>query len=141
MSAWRKTALEMLPEYRQQIEKSETPMALWVELQFQFSFNYKNHSDDLIGRFYKYAKWCLESPHQGEYLSDAGTAAWVSFYEDLTLENIVQDDVYRWLSKEEFLKLEGAFRYHLEPKEFGEFKESFLEKRVGFLKQIPKSKK
>jgi hypothetical protein len=59
MSAWRKQALEILPENRQLIEKVETPMELWVELQWQFSADYKNLGDDLIGRFYKYAKWCI----------------------------------------------------------------------------------
>jgi hypothetical protein len=137
MSAWRKTALETLPEHRQLIEKSETPMALWVELQFCFSFEYKNHSDNLIGRFYKYAKWCLESSGH----SDAGTAAHVAFYEHLTDGKTIQDEIYKWLSKEEFLKLEGAFRYHLEPKEYEQLKESFMEKRATFLQKNSKIQK
>ncbi|HEX3857629.1 MAG TPA: hypothetical protein VHY30_10070 [Verrucomicrobiae bacterium] len=140
MSAWRKQALETLPEYRQLIENYETPMALWIELQYRFSLDYKKLGDDLIGRFYQYAKWCLESPGEGDYSSDAGTAAHVAFYEHLTDGRAIQEDIYRWLSKEEFLKLEEAFRYHLEPKEYEEFKDS-LERRAKFLKQIPKSKK
>lgn len=141
MSAWRKQALEMLPEYRQQIEESETPMTLWVELWCRFSFDYKKHGNDLIGRFYKYAKWCLDSPNEGKYRSDAGTAAWCAFYEHLTDGKEIQADVHKWLSKEDFLKLEGAFRYHLEQKEYDEFKADFLERREKFIQQIPKSKK
>jgi hypothetical protein len=141
MSAWKKQALEILPEHRQLIEKAETPKELWVELQWQFSADYKNLGDDLIGRFYKYAKWCLDSPNQGKYRSDAGTAAWCAFYEHLTDGEAIQSDVHRWLSKEDFLKLEGVFRYHLEPKEYEEFKADFLENRAKFLQQIPKSKK
>jgi hypothetical protein len=115
-------------------------MALWVELQSRFSFDYKNLGDDLIGRFYKYAKWCLGSPAQNGYLSDAGTAASVTFFEHLPGEKFIRDDIYKWLSKEEFLKLESVFRYHLESKEYEEFKESFMEKRTNFLQETPKIK-
>jgi hypothetical protein len=59
----------------------------------------------------------------------------------LTDGGAIQADAHRWLSKEEFLKLEGAFRYHLEPKEYEEFKADFLENRAKFLQQIPKSKR
>jgi hypothetical protein len=141
MSAWRETALELLPEYQQLIEKSETPMALWVELQCRFSLDYKDLGDDLIKRFYQYAKWCVESPGQDGYLSDVGTAASVAFYEHLAEQKAIRDDVYRWLSKEQFLKLESVFGYHQEPEEYEKFKETFLEKKAKFLKQIPKFKK
>lgn len=141
MSAWRKSGLELLPEYQQLIEKSDTPMALWVELTSRFSLEYNNLGDDLIGRFYKYAKWCLSSPGHDRYLSDAGTAAAVVFYEHLPLEKEIRNDVHRWLSKEEFLKLERFFLYHQEPEEYEEFKNEFLEKKAKFLKQIPKFKK
>ena len=116
-------------------------MALWIELQFHFSDDYKNHGDDLIARFYKYAKWCLSSPGQDGYLSDAGTAAAVAFYEHLTEDKAIRDDIHRWLSKEEFLKLESAFRYHQEPEEYEKFKESFLEKKTQSLQQFQKFKK
>jgi hypothetical protein len=33
MSAWRREALQRLPECRQVIEPADNPMALWIELQ------------------------------------------------------------------------------------------------------------
>jgi len=141
MSAWRKQALETLPEYRQLIDKSENPMALWVELQFQFSSGYKKHGDNLIHRFHQYAEWCYESPGQGGYLSDAGTAAQVAFYERLANEKVVQEDVYRWLTKEEFLKLEGSFHHSLLPQQYDGVKADFLEKQAKFIQQASKARK
>lgn len=36
MSAWRREALILLPEYREMIEGASSPMALWVDLRPEF---------------------------------------------------------------------------------------------------------
>jgi hypothetical protein len=36
MSAWRRIAIEMLPEFRDDITQADRPMALWVEIGFRF---------------------------------------------------------------------------------------------------------
>ena len=129
----------LLPEYRQLIEKSENPMALWLELHFRFEDAFAKSNEDLIGRFFAYAKWSLETPKQGEYLSDTGTAVAAAFYEHIIKNSRIRDDLHKWVSQSEFSALEGIFQYHLPPVEFQEFKRLFSERRGKFLKQIPKA--
>jgi hypothetical protein len=61
MSAWRRQALLAIPECKQLISASESPMALWIELHFEFEKAFQ--ADDLprIRRFIEYAKWCWDA--------------------------------------------------------------------------------
>jgi hypothetical protein len=52
MSAWRREALQRLPECRQLIETADNPMALWIELHGACQDAYKKQDEDLIRRFY-----------------------------------------------------------------------------------------
>jgi hypothetical protein len=140
MSVWRKQALETLPEYRQLIETAENPMAMWTELQCRFEDSYEKLGDDLIGRFYNYARWCLKSPHTQNVESDSQAAVLVSFFEHIVTHKCVREDFHRWFNNGEFVQHELVFKYLLSPKEFDEFKTSFLEKRAKYLKEIPKTK-
>lgn len=136
MSAWRKKALELLPEYRQLIEKSDNPMALWIDLHIIFENVFQKSNEELTKRFFDFAKWCLETPKQGEYLSDVGTAVAVAFYEHIIMDTDVRDDLHRWLSQSEFLYMESVFTYHLSEAEFETFKAVFLKRRAKYLKEI-----
>ena len=130
MSAWKRVALEKLPEYRRIIEEAERPMALWIELHLKFEDIYRAEvlDDDLIRRFYEYARWCLESPGEGRCLSDAGTAAVLAFYEHLPQLGVIRRDLPRWLSRDEFMGLRDAFHYHLSEEQFASFESEFLDK-------------
>lgn len=127
MSAWRRVALEKLPEYRQIIGAAENPMALWIELTPRFEDAYvdtiKNHG--VIRRFFEYARWCLESPGDGGALSDAGTAAVCAFYEHLPEQEAVRRDLYRWLSRNEFLSFREVWRKSMSEEQFREFESEF----------------
>lgn len=128
MSAWKRIALEKLPEYRTVIAAAESPMALWIELHLSFENAYRTRprDTDLIRRFYEYASWCKQSPGQGRYLSEAGTAAICAFYEHLPQVAEIRRDLSHWLTREEFTELRGVFRYHLTDEEFAEFEAEFL---------------
>jgi len=132
--------LELLPEYQQLIEKSENPMALWIELHSRFEEAFSRSDNDLIRRFFAFAKWSLETPKQGEYLSDTATAVAVAFYEHIVTNSGVRDNLHEYLSQSEFSALEGIFQRHFPPVEFLDFKRLFSERRRKFLNQIPKSK-
>jgi hypothetical protein len=128
MSAWRRTALETLPEYRQIIEVAEGPMALWIELHLKFEEVYRSEipDDGLIRRFYDYARWCMRSSGEGKYLSDVGTAAALAFYEHLPQTRVIRRDMHRWLTRDEFSDLREVFRCHLSGEEFARFESEFL---------------
>ena len=128
MSAWKRVALERLPEYRSAIEAAENPMALWIELHMKLQEVYRATSpdDSLIRRFYEYARWCLQSPGRIGYLSDAGTAAAYAFYEHLPKDARIRRDLPRWMTRGEFTGLREAFRHLLSEQEFAEFEAEFL---------------
>lgn len=127
MSAWKRVALEMLPEYRDTIEAAENPMALWIEFELEFEEVYRAApvDDDLIRRFYDYARWCIQSPGENGHLSDAGTAVVCAFYEHLPQHAAIRRDLHRWLTLDEFNKLRETFRYHLSVQEFADFEREF----------------
>ena len=130
MSAWRRVALEKLPEYRRIIDEARSPMALWLELCLQFEDLYRTETlnDRLIRSFFDYARWCVEQPKEGEFLSDAGTAACCAFFEHLPKHDAIRRDLRRWLTREEFLGLRVTFGYHLSKEEFVSFESEFLSK-------------
>jgi hypothetical protein len=72
MSAWRREALHRLPECRRVIEAAENPMALWIELLDECGGAYKEQNEDLIRRFYDYARWCWQ---QGSMMSSTRSLA------------------------------------------------------------------
>lgn len=128
MSAWKRVALEKLPEYRRLIDTSDSPMALWIELHLKFedSYRVKPLDEDLVRRFFEYARWCWQGPVKNGYLSDAGTAVACAFYEHLPQSDSIRRDLPRWLTRVEFFDLRDVFRYHLSELEFEDFKKSFL---------------
>ena len=134
MSAWRRNALDRLPEYRKLIVAAESPMTLWIELHSAFEEVYcmASPDDSVIRRFYDFARWCRESPGHGGYLSDAGTAAVCAFYEHLPVEIAIRRDLHRWISREEFTSLSAAFRYHLSAAEFTAFESEFIAAKSAF---------
>jgi hypothetical protein len=77
----------------------------------------------------------MDSPGAKGYLSDAGTAAAYAFFEHLPDRRAVRRDLPRWLTRDEFLGLREAFRYHLSAEEFTKFEAEFLEARNGIEKQ------
>lgn len=128
MSAWKRIALEKLPEYRGLIDDADSPMTLWVELHSKFENAYQAEITDhnLIRRFFEYARWCKQSPGEGRFLSDAGTAAVCAFYEHLPQHAGVRRDLPRWLTREEFADLRETFRHCLSTQEFTYWEAEFL---------------
>lgn len=137
MSAWRRKAIELLPEYKALIEGCETPMFLWTELHLAFHRVAEEENRPLMQRLFDYARWCwLESPSQ-----DTQTAALLGFY-----ENIPSDRRHWWtlatsVARPDFKALEQVFRYFLSEEQFAEFTADYLRNRDLIEKQILKNKK
>ena len=90
MSAWRKQALEKLPECRRLIEAADSPMALWIELLGECQDASRNQAEDLICRFYEFARCCWQSPS-----ADVRTAVACAFYEHLPTTPELRRDMPR----------------------------------------------
>src|ERR1700679_1799256 len=103
MSAWRRVALEMLPEYKENIAHAENPMGLWVEIGFHFQDAFGASDDDLVRRFFRYAEWCLDTAKQET--TDAPTAAWCAFYEHVPLVAGLPDKIHRFIPRSRLLQV------------------------------------
>lgn len=103
-------------------------MALWIDLHLCFEDAFAESKKDLVRRFFVYAKWCLDTPKQGGYLSDVGTAVALAFYEHIVMEPRIRNDLHLWLSPAEFSALEEIFKYHLTEGEYDELRTSFVGK-------------
>jgi hypothetical protein len=131
MSAWRHQALEQLPECRHIIESADNPMALWIELLYACEEAYQKQSDDLVRRFYDFARWCWKSPS-----ADVRTAVACAFYEHLPTKPVMRRDMPRRFGRAAFAELRDVFRYHLSKDEADAFEREFLEAERKFVSKI-----
>ena len=124
MSAWRRQALTLLPEYREIIEGADSPMAMWIDLHFEFGRAMANPESELVNRFLRYAAWCI-SPAAGQLPSDTSTAVACAFYEHLPQERSYWSYFPKWFSPPEFESLLPVFSYHVSAQQLEELKKSF----------------
>ena len=122
MSAWRREGLAQLPECRRFIESAENPMALWIELLAECQEAYREQHEDLICRFFSFARWCWQSPSE-----DVRSAVACAFYEHLPRMPELRRDMPRRLGRAFFGELREMFRYHLSADEAAAFEREFLE--------------
>jgi hypothetical protein len=135
---WLIKAQELFPELQSFLlvdHFHETPMALWIDLDYLLHTAYEELpvNDDLIGRIYDYASWCLDQPDtQGSKTDLSGTIAFC-LIESITFEKQASDDLYRWMSSESFLGFEDLFRYRLDTEAaYCKFRDEFMEKKRSY---------
>ena len=131
MSAWRKQALEKLPEYRRLIEAADNPMALWIELLGECQDASRNQAEDLICRFYEFARCCWQSPS-----ADVRTAVACAFYEHLPTTPELRRDMPRRFGRAAFIELREVFQYHLSPDESAAFEREFFATEQKFVREV-----
>jgi hypothetical protein len=131
---WRSKALEIFPELQELIGDESGPIGLWIELHYQLVRAYSRQpiNDDLIGRIYDYAKWCLAQPSTGDAQTDPSRAAGVGFIENWPLDKNISNDLYRWVSTETFDGCEALFRYMLSAEEYQRFATDFRRKKKDY---------
>lgn len=131
MSAWRREALQRLPECRQVIEAAENPMALWIELHGECQEACKRPDEDLIRRFYDYAWWCWQSR-----IDDVVNAVACAFYEHLPTTPVMRQDMPRRFGRAAFKELRDVFCHHLSPDEAAAFEREFLAAEQKFVRDV-----
>ena len=127
MSAWRREVLSRLPEFRDVIEQADDPMALWVELFIPFEHAFRAGDHDLMRRVFQYAAWCLDTAT--DKATDASTAAWCAFYEDLPGVPGLVDQLPQFLPWERFLRVEAALCESLDEKALARLRSSYPKRR------------
>ncbi|HEY5892307.1 MAG TPA: hypothetical protein VIT91_03660 [Chthoniobacterales bacterium] len=136
MSAWRRQAIEFLPEHKTLIEVCDTPMFLWTELHSIFHKASEEENIPLMRSLFGYARWCWHESRS----RDTQTAALIGFY-----ENIPSDRNHWWavavfVSRPDFAGLEQIFRYFLSDEQYEEFKTYYFENRAIIEKDLLKKK-
>jgi hypothetical protein len=97
-----------LPNLRSRIESAETPMALWIDLWFEFKKSFAAADSDGVRRTMAYARYCLASPS-----GDVRTAVACAFIEHLPTDPRIKAVLPELLTAEEFNRLEPILRYHV----------------------------
>jgi hypothetical protein len=90
MSTWRRKAIELFPDRKIEIEKSESVGMLWVELSMHFRLHYGESEEEVsfAAAVYRYLRWCiLESRDVDTY-----NAACIGFAEDIARFSREQDE-------------------------------------------------
>jgi hypothetical protein len=125
MSAWRRSALDLLPEFRTLIEDAEGPMDMWIELHLRFDAAMTHGESEQVRRFLRLAAWCV-SAESGSLPNDTSTAAAVAFYEHLPQKREYWRYFPQWFTRPQFERLLPAFSYHLSASDLADLKKSCL---------------
>ncbi len=123
--------MEQLPECRRIIQAADNPMALWIDLSCACEDAYKKQDEDLVRRFYDFARWCWKSPSD-----DVRTAVACGFYEHLPTKPVIRRDMPRRFGRGAFMELREVFRYHLSPEDGAAFEREFLEAEKKFVQDV-----
>jgi hypothetical protein len=110
---------------------AENPMGLWIELLGACQEAYAKGDEDLIGRFFEFARWCWKSPS-----NEVRSAVVCAFYEHLPTRPAMRKDMPRRFGRAAFSELREVFGYHLSPEEGVVFEREFLEAERMFVKEI-----
>ena len=127
MSTWRKKAIELLPEQKQVIERSESPTDLWIELYNIFQECIINDNKELIKRIIMLAVWST-SEQAGEASNETHQAVYCGFLEDITQNKKNFPLFKQWFNTAQYEKYKGSFMYALDEKEYKELENIFYEK-------------
>jgi hypothetical protein len=106
-------------------------MALWIELLGGCEDAYKKQDEDLLRRFYDFARWCWQSPR-----TDVRTAVDCAFHEHLPTTPVLRRDMPRRFGRAAFTELRDVFRYHLSADETAAFEREFSEAKQKFVKEV-----
>src|SRR5438270_8395495 len=66
MAAWRRIAHERFPDLKNEIDRSDSPAALWTELKREFDRAYLQDDTRLIKAIHDYGWWMIDTTHSEE---------------------------------------------------------------------------
>ena len=121
MADWKHKALELFPEMGFEIGEADNPMALWLDIQFEFFEAYKEpRRDDFVRRVYEFESWCMDQEGGEDAENDLPTCVVVCFWEHIPTDPAARKDMPRWFSVEEVLANAEPFSYFLTSGNFEE---------------------
>jgi hypothetical protein len=109
MSTWRRNAIEILPQCRQELQASDAN--LYTVFREMKPFLLRAHiaqNLSLLKKIYAFAEWCMrqKAPH-------IRNAAGVGFYEHLVDDPETMQAISRWVKKDIYLEIRNLLEYRL----------------------------
>jgi hypothetical protein len=121
MSAWRKKAIECLPELRKDFEDPEESIYLVFSAMLSAAIDFhKENNIDRLQKIYDFAEWCLRQKSK-----DLWNAAGVSFYEHLGDQTETRQDIRRWVKPEIYAEIRELLEVRLSDKEMQQIDSSY----------------
>lgn len=118
MSKWRRLAIEVFPDQRQEFQRSETTIyGVLGYLRGMLPEYHKTNDLKQLQKIYGYAEWCWSQWNRSYYL---GNAAGVGFYEHLVDNPVTLEAIPYWVKPYIFKDMMGLFEWMLQkkPEEF-----------------------
>lgn len=116
MSAWRKKAIECLPDQKREFEDPET--SVYGVFSVMLSAVQEAHTENNVVKLkniYDYAEWCF-----GQKEKDLWNAAGVSFYEHLGDREETLKGFPQWVKPGIYVEIRGLLELWLKPPEMQE---------------------
>jgi len=133
VSAWRRKALEALPEYRTELTSrwGFSVYSLFIEVLLPMVREaHDAGNDDLLGRLYGYAAWCHEQPGK-----EPSNAVGVAFYEHLFDGG--DRRALDWLAPQTVRDVWGLYELMLPPDELCDLRRRAVARGIEGLPPLP----
>jgi hypothetical protein len=110
MSAWRKRAIECLPDLKKEFEEPETSIyGVFMALLPATITAHRNNDVTQLKKNYDFAEWCFNQKS-----TELWNAAGVSFYEHLGDKPETLQAIDRWVKKEVYIEIRSLLKERLE---------------------------
>ena len=114
---WRELALQRLPRFQDVIREARSHVDLWQEFREILSETSIDESrDDDTKAIYDYAWWCVTASGDPVVALEVETF----FYEDLPVYDHFKGQLPRFISPEQFKRLEPCMKYRLTEPEYAD---------------------
>ncbi len=125
MAAWRKRAIELLPEFRKDLALEDySPYQLFSDLLPRIEQAHVDGDEELLRRGYGFAAWCASQDAK-----DLWKAAGVAFYEHVFDRWNQRRLVVPWLSPQIIADSWGLWEMRLNPAQLAELRHLFANRR------------
>jgi hypothetical protein len=111
MSRWRKEAFDRLPECRKELQAEKDPYGFFGALGDVLWRAHIAKDEDLIGRIYGFAQWCLDAPRGKDAADDLLSIVTVAFFEGVPKHKEVRQEIGRWFPRDFIKGMHEVFCY------------------------------
>jgi hypothetical protein len=121
MSTWRKKALELFPDLRNEIQRGDaTFYTVLFELLDRCYQAHQEGNVEELKKIYGYAEWCYR-----QKAKDLWNSAAVAFYEYLGNHVETRDEMQKWVKPDIFEDVAGLLENRMGEKEFARLKTQY----------------